>query len=84
MDSYTQLTTHERELIFLYHGFEFSYRGIGRLIKRNPSTVMRELKRHSTKKRAYSPSVAQKTYKKNKKRCGKKRLLGFLSIKRMR
>lgn len=81
MASYTHLTTHERELIFLYHGFGFSYRRIGRLIKRTPSTVMRELKRHSTKKRAYSPSVAQKTYKKNKKRCGKKRLLDFSPLK---
>jgi len=81
MASYTHLTTHERELIFLYHGFGFSYRRIGRLIKRNPSTVMRELKHHSTKKRAYSPSVAQKTYKKNKKRCGKKRLLDSSPLK---
>lgn len=81
MASYTHLTTHKRELIFLYHGFGFSYRRIGRLIKRNPSTVMRELKRHSTKKRAYSPSVAQKTYKKNKKRCGKKRLLDSSPLK---
>ena len=36
MASYTYLTTHERELIFLYHGFGFSYRRIGRLVKRNP------------------------------------------------
>jgi len=50
MASYNHLTTHERELIFLYHGFGFSYRRIGRLIKRSPSTIMREIKRHSTKK----------------------------------
>lgn len=77
IDSYTHLATHERELIFLYHGFIFSYHRIGRLIKRNPSTVIREVKRHSTKKRAFSSSIAQKTYKKNKKRCGKKLLLDY-------
>lgn len=81
MASYTYLTTHERELIFLYHGFGFSYRRIGRLVKRKPSTIMRELKRHSTKKRAFSSSVAQKTYKKNKKRCGKKQLLDSSPLK---
>lgn len=81
MTSYTHLTTHERELIFLYHGFGFSYRRIGRLIKRNPSTIMRELKRHTTKKRAYSPSIAEKMYRKNKKRCGKKRLLDHSPLK---
>lgn len=81
MSLYTHLTTNERELIFLYHGFGFSYRRIGRLIKRNPSTVMREIKRHSTKKRNYSPSVAQKAYTKNKKRCGKKRLLDNSPLK---
>lgn len=80
MSLYTHLTTNERELIFLYHGFGFSYRRIGRLSKRSPSTVMREIKRHSTQKRNYSPSVAQKAYTKNKKRCGKKRLLDNLDI----
>ncbi len=82
MASYTHLTIRERELIYLYHGFGFSYRRIGRLVKRSPSTVMRELKRHSTKKRAYSPSIAQKVYTENKKRCGKKRLLDSSELKK--
>jgi len=81
MASYNHLTTHERELIFLYHGFGFSYRRIGRFIKRSPSTIMREIKRHSTKKRAYSPSIAQRTYTKNKKCCGRKRLLDNSPLK---
>lgn len=82
MASYTHLTIRERELIYLYHGFGFFYRRIGRLVKRSPSTVMRELKRHSTKKRAYSPSIAQKVYTENKKRCGKKRLLDSSELKK--
>ncbi|MEI5993094.1 helix-turn-helix domain-containing protein [Candidatus Enterococcus mansonii] len=75
MTSYTHLTIREREMIFLYHGFGFTIRRIGRLIKRSPSTVMRELKRNTTKFRAYSHSLAQKSYHKNKQKCGRKRIL---------
>ncbi|PZL73664.1 IS30 family transposase [Enterococcus plantarum] len=75
MTSYTHLTIREREMIFLYHGFGFTIRRIGRLIKRSPSTVMRELKRNTTKFRTYSPSLAQKSYHKNKQKCGRKRIL---------
>ncbi|MGM0038465.1 hypothetical protein IGJ24_001787 [Enterococcus sp. DIV0546] len=63
---YMHLTTQEREMIFLYHSFGFSFRRIGRLIKRSPSTVIREIKRNSTKVKLYSPSLAQKSYHKNK------------------
>jgi IS30 family transposase len=73
MTSYTRLTIREREIIFLYHGF--TIRRIGRLIKKSPSTVMRELRRNTTKFRAYSPSLAQKSYHKNKQKCGRKRIL---------
>lgn len=62
-------------MIFLYHGFGFTIRRIGRLIKRSPSTVMRELRRNTTKFIAYSPSLAQKLYHKNKRKCGRKRIL---------
>lgn len=81
MASYTHLTTRERELIFLYHGFGFSFRRIGRLVKRNPSTIMRELNRHSTKKQPYSPFLAQRTYEANKQHCGRKRLLDQSPLK---
>ncbi|EPI39726.1 hypothetical protein D347_00940 [Enterococcus faecalis LA3B-2] len=54
----------EREMVFLYHSFGFSFRRIGRLIKRSPSTVMREIKRNSIKVKPYSPSLEQKSYHK--------------------
>ncbi|GAB5148224.1 hypothetical protein RMBD10P1_00260 [Enterococcus faecalis] len=70
MTSYTHLTIREREMIFLYHGFGFTIRRIGRLIKRSPSTVMRELRRNTTKFRTYSLSLAQKSCHKNKQKYG--------------
>lgn len=75
MTSYKHLTIRERELIFLYHGFGFTIRRIGRLIKRSPSTVLRELNRNTTKFKAYSPSLAQKSYHNNKRKFGRKRIL---------
>lgn len=81
MTSYTHLTIREREMIFLHHGFDFTIRRIGRLIKRNHSTVMRKLKRNTTKFRAYSSSLSQKSYHKNKQKCGRKRILDQSSYK---
>lgn len=81
MTLYTHLTIQEREMIFLYHSLGFSFRRIGRLIKRSPSTVMREIKRHSTKIKPYSPSLAQKSYHKNKQNCGRKRVLDTSPLK---
>ncbi len=48
MTLYTHLITQEREIIFLYHSFGFSFRRINRLVKWSPSTVIREIKRNST------------------------------------
>ena len=42
---------------------------------------MRELKRNTTKFRAYSPSLAQKSYPKNKQTCGRRRLLDWSPYK---
>lgn len=81
MNLYTHLTTQKREIIFLYHSFGFSFRKIGRLIKWSPSTVTREIKRHSAKIKPYSPSLAQKTYQKNKQKCGRKRVLDTSPLK---
>ena len=75
MTSYTHLTIQERELIFLYSGLGWSIRKIARLLKRAPSTISREMKRHARKKLNYSPSYAHRQYQTNKRRCGKKRLL---------
>lgn len=72
MTSYKHLTTQEREMIFLYHSLGFSFRRIGRLIHHSSSTVMREIKRNSTEIKLYSPSLAQKSYHKNKQKCGRK------------
>lgn len=66
MTTYTHLTIREREMIFSNHEFGFTIRRIDCLIKRTPSTIMRELKRNTIKFRAYSPSLAQKSYHKNK------------------
>lgn len=82
MTLYTHLTTQEREMIFLYHSFGFSFRRIGRLIKRLPSTVIREIKRHYTKIKPYSPSLAQKSYHKNKQKCGRKHVLDTSPLKK--
>lgn len=65
-------------MIFLYHNFGFSFRRIGWLIERSPSTVMMEIK-HSTKMKLYFPSLAQKSYHKNKQKCGRKHVLDNLS-----
>ncbi|EPI38520.1 hypothetical protein D348_00127 [Enterococcus faecalis SLO2C-1] len=81
MTLYTHLTTQEQEIIFLYYSFWFSFRRTGWLIKQSPSTVMRKIKRHSTKIKPYSPSLAQKSYHKNKQKCGRKRVLGTSPLK---
>lgn len=74
MRTYKHLSIGERELIYLYNGMGFSIRRIARLIKRNPSTVSRELRRHTVRK-YYSPFYSQNNYEKNRERCGRKRLL---------
>lgn len=74
MTLYTHLTTQEREMLFLFHSIGFSFRRIGRLIKRSYSTVMREIKRNSKKVKPYLPSLAQKSYHKNKQKCVRKRI----------
>lgn len=70
MSSYHHLTINERELIFFYHELSFSIRRIAQLIKRAPSTISRELRRHTTTV-GYRPSIAQKRYHQNKTRCGR-------------
>ncbi|MDW5525554.1 IS30 family transposase [Carnobacterium maltaromaticum] len=74
MGTYKHLSIGERELIYLYTGMGFSIRRTAQFLKRNPSTVSRELKRH-TKRVYYSPSASQENYVKNRKRCGRQRIL---------
>lgn len=81
MTSYKHITTGERELIFLYSNMGYSIRRIGKLLKRSASTISRELRRHSGQGFSYSPSNAQRRYNRNKKKCGRKRLLDTSVIK---
>lgn len=81
MTSYKHLTIRERELIFLYSGLGWSIRRIGKLLKRAPSTISRELQRHTGEEFDYSPSYAHRRYKSNKRLCGKKQLLDKHPIK---
>ncbi|HHX0256990.1 helix-turn-helix domain-containing protein [Enterococcus faecalis] len=81
MTSYKHISVGERELIFLYSRMGYSIRRIARLQKGNVSTISRELQRHTGRNLLYSPSNAQNRYKKNKKKCGRKRLLDNETIK---
>lgn len=51
----------ERELIFLYLNQGFSFRKIGKRIKRNHSVVLREIERNKDSRGRYSSFTAQKT-----------------------
>jgi len=66
--SYKHLTISERSKIETLLALGFSIRAIAKQIKRSPSTVSRELKRHFN----CSVEVAQKRYKVNKSNCGAK------------
>lgn len=81
MTSYKHLTITERELIFLYSRMSYSIRRIAKLLKRNPATISRELRRHSEENFEYSPSHAQRRYEGNKRCCGRRRLLDDSSLK---
>ena len=74
MGTYKHLSINERELIYLYNGMNFSVRRIAKFLKRHPSTISRELRRH-TKRRYYSPSFSQRKYELNRKNCGRPSLL---------
>lgn len=47
MGTYKHLSINERELIYLYNGMNFSVRRIAKFLKRHPSTISRELRRHT-------------------------------------
>lgn len=47
MRKYRRITDHERELILRYIQRNKSYREIARILKRSPSTISREVKRHT-------------------------------------
>ena len=71
MGHYQHLTTSERESILLKIGEGKSIRKIAKELGRSPSTISREIKRNTTKKKQYSPDAAFKRYRKCRKKCHK-------------
>ena len=74
MNHYKHLTIAERETIFLMRSQGSSLREIAGAIRRNCSSVSRELRRNS-RKDGYFPSSAQKQYLERKSHGGRKALL---------
>lgn len=70
--SYHHLTIKEREMLLYLQAKGLTIRGIALRMKRNPSTISRELKRCAG---AYSPSEAERNYHRKRQRCHKPRLL---------
>ncbi|MCP1144702.1 IS30 family transposase [Lysinibacillus endophyticus] len=66
--SYTHLTISERSKIETYFELGYSIRQIAEFLKRSPSTISRELRRHLN----CSPEEAQARYHSNKSKCGAK------------
>ncbi|WP_067088916.1 IS30 family transposase [Streptococcus marmotae] len=72
--SYHHFTIEERESILIYRAQGLNLSEIGTLLNRHPSSISRELRRHS-KNESYSPSAAQASYHISKSHCGRKRKL---------
>ena len=70
---YNQLSLKERENIHFMIWDGLSIREIARRLKRNPSTISREVNRNTPPKRKqYTPHLAQEKYK-NRKRVARER-----------
>ncbi|HEL1827956.1 TPA: IS30 family transposase [Streptococcus suis] len=72
--SYHHLTIEERESILIYRTQGLNISEIATLLNRHPSSISRELRRHSTGE-TYSPSAAQAAYRISKSHSGRKRKL---------
>lgn len=66
--SYTHLTISERLKIETYLELGYSVREIAKRMKRSPSTISREIRRHKN----CSVEEAQARYQANKSKCGAK------------
>lgn len=75
MSHYVHLSIEEREKLYLMRGQGKTIREIGAEMGRSPSTISRELRRNKSRKHPYSPSSAQRAYKKRRERCGRKHIL---------
>ena len=74
MSQYHHFTMFEREKIFFFLAQNKSIRFIAKELGRSPTSVSRELKRNSINN-DYSPSKAEKKYKKRRKKCHRPKLL---------
>lgn len=73
MSHYQHLTINDREMILEGLAQCKTIREIARKLKRAPSTISREIKRHkSVNTGRYSPDKAQNDYKFSKSKCGRK------------
>ena len=75
MSHYRHLSIEEREKLYLRRGQGANLREIARELGRAASTITRELKRNERARHPYSPSQAQKSYEKRRKKCGRKHIL---------
>ena len=75
MSHYRHLSIEEREKLYLRRGQGANLREIARELGRAASTISRELKRNERARHPYSPSQAQKSYEKRRKKCGRKHIL---------
>ncbi|WP_034995034.1 helix-turn-helix domain-containing protein, partial [Liquorilactobacillus vini] len=82
MSHYQHLTINDREMILEGLAQSKTIREIARNLKRAPSTISREIKRHKHGDIGrYSPDKAQSDYKFSKSKCGRKpRLLEDTSL----
>lgn len=78
MSHYIHLSIEEREKLYLMRGQGKRICEIGRELGRSASTISRELRRNQSKRHPYSPSSAQRAYKKRRKHCGRKHTLSRL------
>ncbi|WP_237334205.1 helix-turn-helix domain-containing protein [Streptococcus marmotae] len=67
--SYHHFTIEERESILIYRTQGLNLSEIGTLLNRHPSSISRELRRHS-KNESYFPSAAQASYHVSKSHYG--------------
>ncbi|GEK29687.1 IS30 family transposase [Furfurilactobacillus siliginis] len=73
--SYHHLTIYERESILIGRIRGDSIRKIAQKLQRNPSTILREIRRGRSGRHEYSPTRAQNKYLRLRKKCHKPALL---------
>ena len=81
MSQYKHLTIEERENIFEMRIKGSSIRRIAIVLKRDTSTISRELRRNQKTNSTYSPSQALANYKRKRERCKRRKLLEDRAIK---